>query len=600
MQMLVRRGNPFFLEETVRTLVETGVLAGERGAYRLARPVETLQVPTTVQTILAARIDRLLPEEKQLLQAASVVGKDVSYALLAAIARQSEEALRRGLAHLQEAEFLYEAQLFPDLELTFKHALTCEVTYGSLLQERRQTLHAQIVMAIERLYADRLGEQVERLALHALRGHLWDKAIRYSRQAGSRALDRAALQEALANFDQAQLALQELPESPERTEQTIDVCFEQRHALSPLGELVRRAEVLGRARLLAEELGDQQRLGRALIYHSHLKSDMGEHAAAIDAGERACRVAEAIGDVSLRAVANYYLGQALLWSGEPRRATDRLRAAIQFIKGVPPSERLGLPILPGVLARWILALSLADLGEFPEARATAEEALRIAQTGSHLYSEVWARYSLGYVHLRHGDFTQATQVLEQTLALCRGAEFRVALPFATAYLGYAYLWTGRTVEAVSLLEEAVQAATTMQMRRVRSWIFTFLAEARLVVGRIAEARAQVEQSLVLARAHPQQGWDAWDLKLLGDMHAHRALNGELSGAAQSIEAYRQALELAMELGMRPLAAHCHLGLGKLHKRSGEREEARVHLATAAALYREMDMRFWLEQTDAVD
>ncbi len=154
----------------MRTLVETGALAGERGAYRLTRPVEALQVPATVQAILAARIDRLPPEEKQLLQAAAVIGKDVPYALLAAIAELPEEALRRGLAHLQAAEFLYETQLFPDLEYTFKHALTHEVAYGSLLQERRRGLHARIVAAIERLHADRLAEQVERLAHHALRG----------------------------------------------------------------------------------------------------------------------------------------------------------------------------------------------------------------------------------------------------------------------------------------------------------------------------------------------------------------------------------------------------------------------------------------------
>jgi len=202
-QMLEKRGNPFFLEETVRTLMETGALVGERGAYRLTRPVESLQVPATVQTILAARIDRLPTEEKQLLQAASVIGKDVPYALLAAIAEQPEDIVRRGLAHLQEAEFLYETQLFPDLEHTFKHALTHEVTYGSLLQDRRKSLHAQIVVAIEHLYADRLSEHVERLAHHALRGQLSDQAVRYCRQAGTRALDRSALREALAAFEHA-------------------------------------------------------------------------------------------------------------------------------------------------------------------------------------------------------------------------------------------------------------------------------------------------------------------------------------------------------------------------------------------------------------
>ena len=125
-------GNPFFLEESVRTLVETKVLEGERDGYRLAIPVESIQVPATVQAVLAARIDRLSPEEKRLLQSASVIGEDIPFTLLSAIAELPEEELRRGLVHLQAAEFLYEAKLFPDLEYTFKHGLTCQVAYGSL------------------------------------------------------------------------------------------------------------------------------------------------------------------------------------------------------------------------------------------------------------------------------------------------------------------------------------------------------------------------------------------------------------------------------------------------------------------------------------
>ena len=143
-RMLIERteGNPFFLEESVRTLVETQVLVGERGAYRLARTPEAWQIPATAQAILAARIDRLAPEDKRLLQAASVIGKDVPFALLQAIADMPEDSLRRGLTHLQAAEFLYETSLFPDLEYTFKHALTHEVAYGSMLQDRRRVLHA--------------------------------------------------------------------------------------------------------------------------------------------------------------------------------------------------------------------------------------------------------------------------------------------------------------------------------------------------------------------------------------------------------------------------------------------------------------------------
>jgi len=312
-----------------------------------------------------------------------VVSKDVPYALLAGIAEQPEETLRRGLAHLQEAEFLYETQLFPDLEHTFKHALTHEVTYGSLLSDRRKALHAQIVAAIERLYADRVSEQMERLAQHALRGHLWDKAVRYSRQAGTRALE-------------------------------------------PLGR---------------------------------------------PGGPRPLRAG-------------------------PGRAAGTSRA-----------------------------------GSGPRAAA--------------------------------------------------------------------HLWSGRAADAVPLLEEAVEAVTAGRILGLRSWIITSLAEAYLVLGRIAEARERAEQAVALARAHQQQGWEAWGLKRLGDVYSHEPTEFDQSGVDQAGDAYRQALALATELGMRPLVAHCHLGLAKLHARTGQREQVREHLATATTLYREMDMHFWLEQADTV-
>src|SRR5262245_32589992 len=222
-QQLVKRGNPFFLEETVRTLVETKMLTGERGRYRLTQPVQAIQVPSTVQVMLAARIDRLSPDDKRLLQVASVLGKRIPFPLLQAVADLPDGELRRGLEHLQTAEFLYEAALFPDLEYRFKHALTHEVAYGSLLQDRRRTLHARIVEAIEGLYPDRLAEQVERLAHHALRAELWEKATHYVTQAGQRALSRSAFRDSERWLAQALDSLRHLPESPETQRRAIDI-----------------------------------------------------------------------------------------------------------------------------------------------------------------------------------------------------------------------------------------------------------------------------------------------------------------------------------------------------------------------------------------
>jgi predicted ATPase len=261
-RLLVERteGNPFFLEESVRALVEAGALGGERGAYRLARPLGATQVPATVQAVLAARIDRLAPEDKRLLQAAAAVGKAVPYPLLQAIAELPEDALRQGLARLQAAEFLYETSLFPDLEYTFKHGLTHEVAYGSLLQERRRALHARIVAAIEALYPDRLTEQVERLAHHAQRGELWDKSVVYLRQAGVKAEAHSANHEAAGYFEQALAALQQVPETRETREQVIDLRFDLRNVLVPLGDEGRMLYHLREAEPAAEALGDPGRL----------------------------------------------------------------------------------------------------------------------------------------------------------------------------------------------------------------------------------------------------------------------------------------------------------------------------------------------------
>src|SRR5262249_44894026 len=224
-------GNPFFLEESVRTLVETRVLVGARGAARLAQPVGPLQVPARVQAILAARIDRLAPEDKRLLQTAAVIGTEVPWPLLQTIAEAPEEALHRGLGQLQAAEFLYETSLFPEHAYTFKHALTHEVAYNSLLQERRRTLHTRIVEAIAGLSTERLTEQVERLAHHALRGEVWDKALAYCWQAGAKAETRSAYREAVAYFEQALTAIGHLPEHRETLEQAIDLRLDIRSAL---------------------------------------------------------------------------------------------------------------------------------------------------------------------------------------------------------------------------------------------------------------------------------------------------------------------------------------------------------------------------------
>jgi predicted ATPase len=336
-------GNPFFLEESVGTLVETKALAGERGAYRLTRPVETIQVPATVQAVLAARIDRLEPEEKSLLQSASVVGKDVPFALLQAIAELPDDALRPHLMQLQAAEFLYETRLFPDLEFTFKHALTHEVAYGGLLQERRRALHARIVENIERVHADRLGEHVEELAHHAERGEQWDAALRYHEWAGQDGVGHSANGEARAHFEAAIAALAHLPASRHAAEQAIDLRLSLRSALVPLREFAKAREQLAEAEAMAEQLGDARRLGHVCAKLGQLGWIEEELDRSLAYSERAMALASQVSDDALLVQARDSLGRALYSRADYARAIAAFEDNVAALRGPLERERFNGP-----------------------------------------------------------------------------------------------------------------------------------------------------------------------------------------------------------------------------------------------------------------
>ena len=311
-------GTPFFLEESVRTLVEINVLTGERGNYRLAKTIASIQVPASVQAVLAARIDRLTLEAKQLLQCASVIGKDFPFALLQGVAELSEENLRREMGHLQAAEFIYETRLFPDLEYTFKHALTHEVAYGSLLQDRRRAHHGRIVAAIEKLYSDRISEQIELLAHHAFRGELWGKAVDYLHQAGKKAAGRSATREAIAYFEQALEALKHLPEDHSAIEKAINIRVDLGPALVstkgfPATEV---EENYTRARVLCEQFGETPQLFPVLWGLARMHDTRGELRIGRGLGEQLLTLAQRVQDPALLLEAHHELWANLSSLGE--------------------------------------------------------------------------------------------------------------------------------------------------------------------------------------------------------------------------------------------------------------------------------------------
>jgi class 3 adenylate cyclase/tetratricopeptide (TPR) repeat protein len=586
-------GNPFFIEEIVRSLVDTGVLVGERGGYRIDRPLSSVEVPPTVQSVLAARIDSLPAAQKRLLQEAAVIGHDVPFTLLHAICGLPEDRLRGLLDNLQAAELLYPTQSFPDLRYTFKHSLTHDVAYNGVLREWRRDVHARVLDAIEQLYADRLGEQVERLAHHAMRGEKREKAVRYLWQTGAKAAARSALADARAWFELALGVLETLPESRAAQEQAFEIRLELRRILRQLGEGRNMLHHLREAEALAERLEDDRRRGQVYALMTTVLSSLDELDEALVAGTRALEIAGRLGDSELGIVATSNLEQVYYYRGEYRHVLQFTADNLGAPSVGAAHQYFGMGALPSVFGRAYPVMSFAEIGRFKEAAKYASEAIRIAEPTEHAHTIGWAYYAASMLHVLKGDWPKAQSSVEYGIAMLRTGNVADLLPWAVAASAWVLAQLGEISEALNRVGEA---KTLLEWQAKRGlvgchcgWAYHAVSRACLLLGWVDEARRLGDCAVESSRRQP--GFTAHALHLLGDIATHPDRLDVESGAAH----YREALALANLHNMRPLVAHCHLGLGKLYRRIGETERARENFSNATAMYREMEMGFWLDQ-----
>ena len=436
-----------------------------------------------MQAILAARIDRLPAEDKRLLQAAAVIGKDVPFALLAAIAgacpRRAARAARPSAGRRSSST---RRGLFPDLEYTFKHALTHDVAYGSLLRSGGARCTPGSSTAIEPLYPERLAEHVERLAHHALRGEVWGKAVDYLLSAGRRALFASATREAVEHFERALLALRRLPPTPDTLRTAITLRLNLLDPLWSLGEVERIRDELMEAELVARQL-DNAALGRVAAYRCQYLWSVGELGPALEAGEDALAIAVALNDALLLAETKLYQALVFLAQGDAQRAADLLSDSLQELdrrSGQRPGTTNRATVIR-LLALSFLTRALAELGRFTEGIAYGEEALRLAEPNM-AFGLATALAGLGILYVRKADAHTAIPLLERGLEASRTYSVTNWIPTLEATLGTAYVLAGRVEEGVVLLEHAVDLNRHTGIVATLSLWHTYLGDAYLEAG----------------------------------------------------------------------------------------------------------------------
>ena len=547
-------GNPFFVEELARAVSERG-------------PVGEVRIPDTVQEVLLARIERLSAHPRETLQAAAVLGREVSSRLLGLV-RGEPAGLDEQLRELARLEFIHGVGGTADPLYVFTHALTHDVAYESVPPDVRQGLHEAAGRVLETLHADRLDEVTDRLAHHYSKTAQSAKAVAYLSAAADKAARRYAHLEAIAALDEALLHADRLP-LPERDRRFAELTLRRVASLVFLGRFAEALDELLRAQPRFEGLGDEALIGQYHFWLGNTYGSLGEAERAGDCARQAIVAAERCGDTATLGKAFALLAQESSWVGRPAEGVEHGRRAIELLERTGEHWWLGF-------AHWIVGINYITAGSFDEALAAEEQARISGEAIGDPRIQGFATWTTGWVHALRGEADIAIEACRQALTVPLGP---VTTATVMAHLGHAHLGKGEPDQAIPLLEQAAAMMSQFRFRRLEGRVLTFLGEGYLAQGQLDRARQVVEEGLAVAREARYSyntGWAEWVL-------------GQIAMAAgRQDEAHRhlcEALETFTSVDARFMAARVHLTLGECARTEDSPEEARRHLAEALHTFR---------------
>jgi class 3 adenylate cyclase/predicted ATPase len=584
-------GTPFFMEEVVQTLVEEGMLSGARDHYQLEHAPAELHLSPTVQGVLAARIDRLAADEKALLQQLAVMGRQFPLSLVRQVVAQPEEALYHLLASLQRKEFLYEQPAFPEPDYFFKHALTQEVAYGTVLQDKRKALHERTAQAIESLYRTTLEDHYSQLANHYSRSGNTPKAVEYLKLAGQQAVQHSANADAITHLTTALERLKTLPDTPERARQELDLQTILGPALAVTkGFAAPEVErIYTRARELCRQIGETPQLFSVLWGLWVFYEVRAELQAARELGEQLLSLAQSAQDPALLLEAHCVLGDTLLWPGELSLARAHLEQGLTLYD---PHQHHSLALLygtdPGVVCLSFLARILWHLGYQDQALKSSDRALALATSLSHPSSLAHVLSWAAALHQLRREARTAQERAEATLALTSEHEIAFFAAHGIVLRGWALVEQGHGQEGVAQIRQGLAAyrATGAEVERPH-WC-ALLAEACGRVGQAEEGLTVLAEALAVVDENGDRYHEAELYRLKGTLTlqskaslrqvSDKSQTSQNKSEAEAEVCFHKAIAIARQQSAKSLELRAVTSLSRLWQQQGKQKEAHQLLA----------------------
>jgi predicted ATPase len=581
------QGTPFFMEEVIQTLAEERVLSGERGHYRLVKAPTEIHISPTVQGVLAARIDRLSREEKELLQQLAVIGREFPLSLARQVLPQPEEELYRLLSVLQSKEFLYEQPAFPEVEYLFKHALTQEVAYNSVLHERRKALHERTAKAVEALYTANLDEHYSELAHHYSRSGNTPKAVEYLHLAGQQAVQHSANPEAITHLTTALELLKTLPDTPERIRQelalqlTLGVPYQilRGHAAPEVGQTYKRVlELCG-------QVGETSPLFPALfgLWRFYLlRPDLQK---ACELAEQMMRLAQNSQDPALLLEAHRALGASLHLLGELRQGRRHLEQGIALYDIHKHRSHAFLDgIDPGVYCLCFAGWNLWCLGYPDQALKNTQDALRLAHELAHPHTLAFAPSITAYFYQFRHEGTAVREQAEALLTLSTEHGFAYRAAVATIMWGWALAAAGQLEEGIVRMQEGLAAQRATGSEVVHPYYLALLAETYGKMGQPQEGLAALAEASAMRQGTGEQWYEAELYRLKGELSLQSGVRSPKSPApspqaeAEAEACFHKAIKIARQQQAKSLELRAVMSLSRVWQQQSKKEEARQMLA----------------------
>ena len=584
-------GNPFYLEEFINSLIESGILIRESCGWKLTRTISEANIPSSINGVLSARIDRLQKSAKRILQEASVIGREFAFGILDAVTEMKGD-LKSNLLKLQGLEFIYEKNLFPELEYIFRHALTQEVAYNSLLITHRKVFHEKIARAIETLYPERLEEFCEMLALHYSRSEEQEKAYHYLKLSGDKAYSRFANWESYRYYREAIAVCNRLPQ----TESVRKKGVEARFCLFPPAIYLGFPE--DSLQFFKEGADESRKLGellRAAEFEARLTSVYafkGKPILAAQHGERCFEEAERTADLDMMAGVARDLCAAYAFRGAYRKVLILTSKVIPLLEKENRHEVYGKSgNFHGRLCIWA-GMALGYLGRFGEGIASCEKARRAALRYNNTAGIGFSEMTKGVISNVRGDGKAAVEHLQRAREIHERMNATVMLGPTWANLGYGHMLQGDPETGQKHAEQGLDIQIKAGLPYQLSSIHLILGECSLRLHDREKTLYHVKESLRLARLHEERHIEGQALMLLG----WNPTRFDSLESRQMEILLQESLSIFTDLGTRPHCALAHLHLGQAYTENGQTEKAREHLRTAAGMFQEMGMGYWLKMS----